>query len=295
MLARLDQQLFGRGGARLQRVEAHALAGELVLVTLVGFVERADQPRAFVVDLGEIGFDVAQAALRGVQARLGLGQLARQPGGFGARLVERGLLRALLVLGHQQALARGVEIGFERDDALVGGGEPLVEPAVLLAQRLDFAGLLREAGFQVDDLGAAGGDIDGDLGLGGFDRAQQVLRGGEFLAQRAALLVGRRRLLLQLGDLVAQLAVGGAGVVEHRLQADLLGLLGLEGAQRLAHRIGQLGDRGLDGVELADLGVGVEQQIAQRFVVAADLGAERGEQFLVESRADCRAGVALVR
>ena len=43
-----------------------------------------------------------------------------------------------------------------------------------------------------------------------------------------------------------------------------------------------LADRGLDGVELADLGVGVEQQIAQRLVVAADLGAERGEQFLVE-------------
>ena len=138
MLARLAQQLFGRRRARLQGVEAHALAGEFVLVTLVGLVERADQPRAFVIHLGEIGFDVAQAALRGVEARLGLGQLARQAGGFRARLVERALLRALLVLGHQQALARGIEIGFERDDALVGGDQPLVEPAVLLAQRLAF-------------------------------------------------------------------------------------------------------------------------------------------------------------
>ena len=141
---------------------------------------------------------------------------------------------------------------------------------------------MREPRFQVDDLGAAGGDIDGDLGPGGFRRVQLVLRGGEFLAQRPAFGFGRRRFLLQFGDLVAQLAVGGAGIVEHRLQADLFGLLGFEGAQRLADRIGQLGDRGLDGVELADLGVGVEQQVAQRLVVAADLGAERGEQFLVE-------------
>ena len=81
---------------------------------------------------------------------------------------------------------------------------------------------------------------------------------------------------------VAQLAVGGAGIVEHRLQRDLLGFLGLHRAQRLAHRVGQPADRVLDGVELADLGVGVEQQIAQRLVLAADLGADRREQFLVE-------------
>ncbi|MEI9804934.1 MAG: hypothetical protein WDN48_11325 [Pseudolabrys sp.] len=44
----------------------------------------------------------------------------------------------------------------------------------------------------------------------------------------------------------------------------------------------QLVDRGLDDVEFADLGGGIEHQIAQRLVLAADLGAERREQFFVE-------------
>ena len=252
-------------------------------MTLVGLVERGDQPRAFGVDLGEIGFDVAQAALRGVEAGLGLGQLARQPGGVGARLVERGLLRALLVLGHQQALARGIEVGFERDDALVGDGEPFVEPAVFLAQRLCFRRSPASRRGSRSTIWARRAAISMAISalVVSVVRSRLCVVASSW---RSALhsLVGRRRFLLQFGDLVAQLAVGGAGIVEHRLQADLLGLLGLEGAQRLAHRIGQLGDRGLDGVELADLGVGVEQQIAQRLVVAADLGAERGEQLLVE-------------
>ena len=111
-----------RRRARLQRFEPHALAGAFVLVTFVGLVEGRGEAGAFGVGFDEIGFDVAQAALRGVEAGFGFGQLARQAGGFGARFVERGLLRALFVLGHQQPLARGIDIGFERDDALVGGG-----------------------------------------------------------------------------------------------------------------------------------------------------------------------------
>ena len=92
-----------------------ALAGDLVVMAFLGFVERADKAIAFGGDLGEIGFDVAQPALRGVQAGFGLGQFARQARRFGAGLVERSLLRALFVFGHQQALARAVEVGFERD------------------------------------------------------------------------------------------------------------------------------------------------------------------------------------
>ena len=111
---------------------------------------------------------------------------------------------------------------------------------------------------------------------------QQTLRGGKILAQRLAFLVRRGQPLFEVADLVAQFAVGGACIVEHRLQADLFGLLSLEIAQRLADRIDQLADRGLDGVELADLVVGVEQEIAQRLVLAAKLGTERGKQFLVE-------------
>ena len=213
MFARFAEQVVGGGGARLQRVEAHALAGQFVVVALVALVERADQTGAFVVHFGEIAFDMAQAALRGAQAGFGLGQLARQARRVGIHLVERGLLGALLVVGHQQALARGVKVGFKGDDALVQSGEALVETAVFLAQRLALAGFLRQPAFQIGDLGAAGGDIDGDLGLGRFDRAQKALRGGQFLAQRAAFVLEMRRLLFEFGDFVAQLAVGGAGVV----------------------------------------------------------------------------------
>ncbi len=156
---------------------------------LVGLVERRHQARALGAHFGEIRLDMAQAALRRGQTRLGLGQLARQTGGVGARFVERHLLRALLVFGHQQPLARGVDVGFDRDDALVGGGKPLVEAVVLVAQRFVLAGFLRQTLLQFGDLRAAGGDVDGDLSLGGFGVAQQALRGGEFLAQRLALLV----------------------------------------------------------------------------------------------------------
>jgi hypothetical protein len=74
--ARLAQQPLGRAGARLQGLEARALVGALMLVALVGLLEGARKPRAFGVQLGEIGFDLAQPALRGVQTRLHFGQLA---------------------------------------------------------------------------------------------------------------------------------------------------------------------------------------------------------------------------
>jgi hypothetical protein len=127
------------------------------------------------------------------------------------------LLGALFVLGDQQALARAVEIGFERDDVLVGGGEPFVEADVLVAQRLCLADLLRELHFQIDDLCAARRDINGDFGASCFCHAQQALRVGEVLTQVAALLLRNGERFLQFGGLVAQLAVGGAGIVEDAL------------------------------------------------------------------------------
>ena len=108
VLARFAQQLLARLRARLQRVEAGALAGDFVLVALVGFVERAGQARALDRDLGEVGFHVAQPALHGGERRFGLGHFARQPRGLGARFVEESELRAFLVLGHRQALTRAV-------------------------------------------------------------------------------------------------------------------------------------------------------------------------------------------
>ena len=54
VLARFDQELLGRLRARLQGVEAHALGGELVIVRLVGGVDRIHQPPAFVGRAGEL-------------------------------------------------------------------------------------------------------------------------------------------------------------------------------------------------------------------------------------------------
>ena len=141
---------------------------------------------------------------------------------------------------------------------------------------------MREPAFEIGDLRAAGGDVDGDLGFGGFRGLQLALGRCQLLAQAAAFVFGGGGFLFQLGRLAAQLAVGGAGIVEHRLQRDLVGALVLDDLERLADRIDQPGDRVLDAVEFFDLGGGVEHQIAQRLVFAAELHAAGGEQFFVE-------------
>ena len=160
--------------------------------------------------------------------------------------------------------------------------KPLIKPAVFFAQCLAFAGLLGKPCLEIDDLRASCGNIDGDLCFRGLECSKQVLRRRKLLTQRLTFLFRKVGLFLELGNLVAQLAVSGARVVEHRLQTDLFGFFGFEGAQRLAHRIDQLADGILDTVELADLGIGVEQQVAQRFILAAKLGAKRREQLFVE-------------
>src|SRR5262249_49400010 len=165
---------------------------------------------------------------------------------------------------------------------LVGTGQTFVEPAVLLAQRLAFAGFLSEARFQGDDLRAPRSNIDRDFGFRGLKSPQQILRRGQFLAKRLAVLFRKRWLLVQFGDFVAQLAVGGARSVQRGLETDLFGLLGFEGAKRLADRIDELANGILDGVELADLGIGIEQQITERLVLATELRAQGRKQFLVE-------------
>jgi hypothetical protein len=186
--------------ARASKASNRALAGHFVFASGIGLFKRAGEPRALGIHLGEIGLHVTQAALRGVEARFGFGQLARQSCGFRARSVERGLLRALFVLKHQQPLAPGIEFGFERDDALLGGGEPLVEPAVLVAQRVGFPGLLRQARFQIGDLHAAQATRPGlpvQLVRGGGSRAGIGFRTSKFFSSSATSL---------------RLAVGGAGV-----------------------------------------------------------------------------------
>ena len=145
------------------------------------------------------------------------------------------------------------------------------------------AGFLGEARFQVDDLRAPRSNIDRDFGFRGLTSAQQILRRGQFLAKRLTFPFRKRCLLLQFGDFVAQLAIGGARSVQRGLETDLFGLLGFEGAKRLADRIDELANSILDGVELADLGIGIEQQqITERLVLATELRAKGRKQFLVE-------------
>ena len=191
-------------------------------------------------------------------------------------------MRPLFVFEHQQPLARSIELEFKRHHALIGCRKPLIKPAVFFTKRLAFAGLLGKPRFEIDDLRAPCGDIDGDLCFRSLERTQQVLRRRKLLTQRLTFLFRKVGLFLEFGNLVAQLAVSGARVVEHRLQTDLFGFFGFEGAQRLAHRIDKFADGILDTVELADLGIGVEQQVAQRFILAAKLGAKRREQLFVK-------------
>ena len=185
-LARVRHHLFERRRARLQRVEPHVLAGALALVTLVELVEGGDKPGALDARFVDARFRVTQTALHRVEARFGFGHLARQARGLHARFVEQDMLRALLIIGYQQPLTRGGDIGFERDNALFGGDQPFIEPAVLLAQCEAFPRPLREIRFQIGDLRAPGGEVDGEIGLGRFQRMQQTLRGGKILALRLA-------------------------------------------------------------------------------------------------------------
>lgn len=143
----------------------------------------------------------------------------------------------LFVLAHLQSLTGSVEVRFKRGHTLAGVLQPFVKPAILFAQRVAFAGLLRQPRFQIGDLCTAVGNVDGNLGPGCFGRLQQTLRSREFLAQSTVFALDDIRSLFKIGRFVTQLAIGRARVVEHRLQGNLLGTLGFDGAQCLADRI----------------------------------------------------------
>ncbi len=102
------------------------------------------------------------------------------------------------------------------------------------------------------------------------------------LAQPHALGVEAPRLLFGIGEIVTQLAVSDPCRVEHVLEAELLAFRLFIGAQGFADRIDQLADRALDGLELADLVLGVDQEIANGLVFMAKLRRDRKEQLFVE-------------
>jgi hypothetical protein len=77
-----------------------------VVVPLIDFVERGREPVTLGGEFGEIGLDVAQAALRGIEARLGLGELARKLGGLAAGAGGTGMPACALPLAGTATPAR---------------------------------------------------------------------------------------------------------------------------------------------------------------------------------------------
>ena len=209
--------------ARLQGLEARALVGALVLVALVGLVEgKGPAPCARSESSAKIALDVAQPALRAERALSPAWVSAgcRQAGGFRAGLVEHCFAGRAFRLPLSTGAGARVEVGFKSAiDALVerrrgvrrAAGFPRAAPGsrpVSCASRA----------FEIDDLGAAGGDVDGDLGAGCLRRAAAgCVRCWRVLAQvcHHSVCCGGE-LSFQARRLASQLAVGGAAVVEHR-------------------------------------------------------------------------------
>ena len=162
------------------------------------------------------------------------------------------------------------------DRALVGSGDALAEPAVLLAASVAAPSPAAGRGAAVRRCGCGARSARRPA------RPWSVRARPRFAAPprrcRAAArlrLRGAAAFFSAAVEFVAQLVIGDARGVERALQAELFALGLLVGAQRLADRIDQLADRALDDLELADLVLGVEQQIADRFVLLAKLRRDR--------------------
>src|ERR1700759_1076165 len=115
------------------------------------------------------------------------------------------------------------------------------------------------------------------LGLVPLVESDALLRRRDDVAQPHAFGVEVARLLFGGGEVVAQLTLLDARRIQDVLEAELLALRLLVSAQRLADRIDQLADRALDGLKLADLVLGVDQEVADGLVVLAKLGGDRKE------------------
>ena len=193
------------------------------------------------------------------------------------RLVERGLNRGALLERLHRLLLRGPGLALKLHHPPVGRGDALDVPAVFLAALLQIRALRLHVALQLGDLGAACGELGELLGFGLFVSGDGLLRRGQDVPQAQRFRFKGPGLLLGVGQVFAQLVLRYPCGVQHVLQAELFVLGFLVGAQRLADRIDQLADRVLDELELADLVLGVDQKIADGFILVAKLRRGRKE------------------
>ena len=266
----------------MQRLEPRVLRGQFLAARLVGVLERGRQPDPLGLRFGETGFHPLEPGLRRGERVVQVEQAARHLRRVVERLVEHRLHGAALLVRQQEFLRGGGGLGFEPGHFLVGRGGALGGVPAFVARRLQVDRLLLHGALQLGDLGAARGELGELFGLGRFERLDALLGDGQHLAQPDAFAVERRGLPLGVDQVLALLAVGDPRVVEHALQAELLGLGLFEGAQRLADRDDQPAERVPDGVELGDLVLGVDQEIAHHLVFFAELRCDREEQLLIE-------------
>jgi hypothetical protein len=255
---------------------------DLVNVQLIGLVERGREPPTLRLRIGEGRLHRLQPRLGRDQRLVGFDQAARGLRQFAERLVERGLHGAPLLVDLHRLLLCGLDLALELNGALVGCDDTVGELAILVARQFQIGALLLDLALHFGDVVAARVQF-GDLsGLGPFQRGHALLRHRDEVLEADGFGLESCGLLFRGAELVAQLAVGQPRVVEHGLQAELLALAFLVGAQRLGDRIDQLADRALDDLEFADLVFGVHQEIADGFVLLAELRRDRGEQLVVE-------------
>jgi hypothetical protein len=133
---------------------------------LGGLLERGRKLGALGLDLAERHLELRESPLRGAQRLVAVEQFARQLGGVGERLVERGANRGFFLLGERQLLLRRCGLGLELNQPLVEACDALGEAQIVVAGGLQVGSELRNEALQVEDLGAPRVELLGLLGRG---------------------------------------------------------------------------------------------------------------------------------
>ena len=180
-LAGLFEQVLGQAGAGLQRVETGILHVHLVEMPVVCLIELGCETRPVGLRFAEAGLGRFEPVLRRGQGLFALVQPAHELRELGVGLVERGLHGDPLLIGLHGLLLDGLRLALDLHHLLVGCGNALAQPAVLLARLLEVGPLLLGVTLQFGDVGAARSELGELLELG--PKLQRQPRG----------LAGRRR------------------------------------------------------------------------------------------------------
>ena len=296
LLARLGQQLFGRGRARAHRIDLHLHPALLAVVLDAVGVERGAQPVALRMqllvhrlELGDPRAAAVSAVSLSAAARRSArparpprratcaGTAARSRAGWPCRARRSARRRAAdsrspprrRLLGRAAALVSSVSARPARSPARAGAPGPSIASAL---SRFSPASSARAR-----SASRAAVRADRDRRAASRSRlARCACRVSISREPRAQFVALRRR----LGELP--------------LQIDVAGLRVLERAQRLRGRLDQAGEESLVVVELEDLQLRVDEQVAQRRVGLADprfraMGSRRGGYPMEESSAGAAA------